>query len=216
MFGNVLLGFALTEAVALYFRARIAAYLGDSEAAFTLFERIIEAAFAHAKRTGKTSVTVKLARVHGYEGEVAIEVEGLPEGLSVPADLVIPAGKNELKFELSATADCSVTTAYVRVVGAGQRGDSTVTRVAMTGVEQVTSVLLTSIISKSPITIAWVLRETQHERPRGSTFPAELEIKRQEGYQGEIWLMPHSSRSSLSMAISNSTIFTPSRSKVFM
>ena len=144
---------------------------------------------------GKTSVTVKLARVHGYEGEVAIEVEGLPEGLSVPADLVIPAGKNELKFELSATADCSVTTAYVRVVGAGQRGDSTVTRVAMTGVEQVTSVLLTSIISKSPITIAWVLRETQHERPRGSTFPAELEIKRQEGYQGEIWLMPHSKQS---------------------
>ena len=144
---------------------------------------------------GKTSVIVKLARLHGYAGNVAIGMEGLPKGVSVPADLVIPAGKNELKFELSATADCSRTTAYVRVVGVGQRGDSTLTRVASTDMGQLTSVLLTPIISKVPITIAWVLRETQHERPRGSTFPAELEIKRQEGYEGEIWLMPHSKQS---------------------
>ena len=144
---------------------------------------------------GKTSVTVKLARLHGYDGDVAIGIEGLPKGVSVPADLVIPAGKVELKFELTAAADCSGTTGYVRVVGTGKRGDVSLTRVAVTDTGLLTSVLLTPIISKVPITIAWVLRETQHERPRGSTFPAELEIKRQEGYDGEIWLMPHSKQS---------------------
>ncbi|MEE3373358.1 MAG: hypothetical protein VX346_28740 [Planctomycetota bacterium] len=159
---------------------------------------------------GKASATVKLARLHGYAGNVAVGIEGLPKGVSVPADLVIPAGKSELKFELSASTDCSGMAAYVRVVGVGRRGDVTLTRVASTDVGQLTSVLLTPIISQVPITIAWVLRETQHERPRGSTFPAELEIKRQEGYDGEIWLMPHSKQSRHRQGITGPIMKVPS------
>ena len=140
----------------------------------------------------KAKMVVKLARLGGYDGEVAVEVKGLPKGVTAPAGLIIPADKNELSFELTATADCLATAAYVRIVGVGTIGNAGVSRVATTGVGQVASMLLTRILGKVPITIAWVLRETQHERPRGSTFPAELEIKRQDGFDGEIWLMPHS------------------------
>ncbi len=54
-----------TEAVALYFRARIAAYLGDSEAAFTLFERIIEADPSHA------NAHYRLGVIYGERAEKA-------------------------------------------------------------------------------------------------------------------------------------------------
>ena len=154
---------------------------------------------------GTASVAVQLSRSGGFDEEVVLEAMGLPAGVTAPAKLRIPADKNELKFELTTAKDCATTSTYLRMVGVGTIGSDSVTRVAMAGAEgnlcprdpakqRVPSMLLTRTM-KAPLSISWVGRETQHQRPRGSTFPAELEINRQEGYDGEIWLMMRSEQS---------------------
>ena len=154
---------------------------------------------------GKAALAIQLSRFGGYAGEVALEIKGLPMGVTAPANLVIPGDQKELKFELTITEDCAATSSYLQIVGVGDIDGKSVQHMALAGVggnlcprepmkQRVATLLLNRTI-KPPLTIDWVGKETQHERPRGSTFPAEIEIKREEGYDGEIWLMMASSQS---------------------
>ncbi len=135
---------------------------------------------------GKASIAVKVARSGGYQGAVALEVKGLPAGITAPTELQIPADKNELNIELTTNADCATTSTYLSIVGVGTIGSRSVKHVSR---------VLVSRTMQVPVSISWVGRETQHERPRGSTFPAELKINRQDGYNGQIWLMMSSKQS---------------------
>ena len=153
----------------------------------------------------KAALAVQLSRFGGYAGEVTLEIKGLPMGVTAPANLVIPGDQKELKFELTTTEDCAATSSHLQIVGVGNIDGKSVQRVAMAGVggnlcprepmKQRVATLLLNRTMKPPLTVGWVGQETQHERPRGSTFPAEIEIKREEGYDGEIWLMMASSQS---------------------
>jgi len=148
---------------------------------------------------GKASVAVKATRIGGYAGEIGLEVAGLPSDVTVPDDLLIPTDKEELQIEFTAVADCVITPTQIRIIGTGKIGEDDVRHAAMANVEgdlsprdpsenRVPELLLSTTL-KAPFTIGWVGRETQHERPRGSTFPAELEIKSDDGFEGEMQLV---------------------------
>jgi WD40 repeat protein len=56
---------------------------------------------------------LKLKRRDGFEGEVSVEVEGLPPGFYVPSPLVFEAGQNSLLGVIYAAADAPAPTAEV-------------------------------------------------------------------------------------------------------
>lgn len=168
---------------------------------------------------GKASIEVNLSRSGGYAGEVAVAVLGLPAGVTAPADLRIPADKQKLGIELTTTADCATTAAYVRVVGVGRIGNDSVARVALAGAEgnlcprdparQRVPYLLLTRTMKAPLSIDVVGRERQRELPRGSTYPAVISIKRDEGYDGEISLMMFSKQSRHRQGMSGPIVKVP-------
>lgn len=59
--------------------------------------------------TGATQkCKIKLERAGEESPAVAVVLRNLPLGVTAPAELVVPAGQNELEFELTAAADASV------------------------------------------------------------------------------------------------------------
>jgi hypothetical protein len=59
--------------------------------------------------TGATQkCKIKLARAGEESPAVAVALRNLPLGIAAPAELVVPAGQNELEFDLTAAADAAV------------------------------------------------------------------------------------------------------------
>lgn len=130
----------------------------------------------------KTTFEVKLARSGGFTGEVSIAVLGLPAGVTAPPDLKIPKDKDKVGIALSATPEFVAPSTLIRVVGAGDGA-----RVATENGGAPHLLLVRTL--KPPLSIDVVGRERQRELPRGSTYPAQIEIEREAGFSGPIKLM---------------------------
>lgn len=57
---------------------------------------------------GKQKVKISLRRFGDEAPAVAVTLKNLPTGVTAPADLMIPEGKNEIEIELTAAADAQV------------------------------------------------------------------------------------------------------------
>jgi hypothetical protein len=147
---------------------------------------------------GKGQLSVKAVRLGGHQAEISIQIEGLPEGVKVPSDLKIPAGKNDLKIAIEVAAEAASFAAMLRVSGEAKLGDQTITRVATataagnlcpaSSVEtQVTGVLL-AITMKPPFSVELIDKNRQRAVHRGTTYPAEFVIKRNDGFTGDVLL----------------------------
>ena len=147
---------------------------------------------------GKTEVPIQAIRHGGFSGEIKLSIDGLMPGIIVPADAIIPAGSNELKLSLESAPDAAVTAGIIQVRGTASLGGSDVTRPAMATAagnliardssEQSIPFVLLAMTMPAPFAIQVVDRERQHDVHRGTTFLAELDIVRNEGFTGEIQL----------------------------
>ena len=79
---------------------------------------------------GKAELPVQVTRSGGFDGEVTLEITGLPDGVSVDGTAVIPAGAAEVKLSLNASAEAAVTAAMVRISGKARIADQDVTQTA--------------------------------------------------------------------------------------
>lgn len=143
---------------------------------------------------GKAGLKVTVGRTGGFTGPVAITAEGLPRGTQPAGDWTIPEGKGEATLSLEAAADADVTAARIRITGtadvggkalaqeAAVRGDGPLCFVA--GDPSMALPLLLTVTMEPPFEIKVVDRERQREVHRGTTYPAELEIHRREGFTG--------------------------------
>ena len=147
---------------------------------------------------GSADLTVKAARSGGFDGEIALAAEGLPQGVTAEGPWTIPAGKNEAKVTLQASHDAAVVARVIRFVGTAQRGASQVRETAAAAAagnlcprspaaQQIAPVLL-AITMAPPFEVRIVDRERQRDVHRGTTYRAEVEIVRQEGFSGEVQL----------------------------
>jgi hypothetical protein len=68
-------------------------------------------------RGDRASVKVTAERRYGFDGEIALEVGGLPPGVSLVGPARIPAGQKEATLVLSATADAPLQAGVPRVSG---------------------------------------------------------------------------------------------------
>lgn len=147
---------------------------------------------------GKVEVTIQAQRLGGFDGEIAIALEGLPPGVTSQGDLVIGAGKNEVKITLQSAADAPVVATVLRVRGTAKIGEQSVTRDAIAGAagnlaprsadEQRIPQIMLAMTMPAPFEIQVIDRERQHDVHRGTTFLADLEIVRTNGFKGPLQL----------------------------
>jgi hypothetical protein len=146
----------------------------------------------------KTPVPLKLMRKGSFKGPVRIAVAGLPPGITVPGDLVIPAGKADLALSLVAAADAPALAAPVMVTGSADVNGVKLVRtvqplgsgslVARPPEEHPASTLLVATTLKPRCKADVVDKDTGRKVPRGSTFAADVVLKRLDGFEGDIVL----------------------------
>ena len=136
-------------------------------------------------RGGAAKLKVEAVRLGGFEGPIALEVEGLPEGVSVEKAVIGPkAGSVELPFK--AAAGAPIRSARLTVRGSAEIGGSTVERVATrrgtVGLPEIDSVRLAVALPTpfqigGPVDFGWT--------PRGSIRRRRYKIERN-GFAGPI------------------------------
>ena len=170
-------------------------------------------------KDGKLDLAVTAVRKGGFKGPIALTVQGLPAGISVPASLVIPADKAALSIPLQWAKDTATAAGVVTVTGTAMVGAANVTRMA-------TAPAVLNLAPKSPdenqvaaIVVAGTLKPRFKGRPvdqdtgrkvyRGSTHPAEVLVERLEGFTGEIVLQMAATQSYQMQGITGGDVIVP-------
>ena len=147
---------------------------------------------------GKSEIAVQAVRSGGFDGEIALSIEGLPEGVTVTGDVKIPAGKSDAKVTLESAADAAAVAKLITIAGSSMVGTNETRRIATANAggnlcprelsdRQVSRTLL-SMTMAAPIDVLVVDKERQRDVHRGTTYLAELELVRRDGFSGEIKL----------------------------
>ncbi|MBC8352424.1 MAG: hypothetical protein H8E66_10580 [Planctomycetes bacterium] len=136
--------------------------------------------FVNVLLGGKTQLAIKATRVGGFKDPINLQIDGLPNGVVIPDQTIIAAGKNDVKIELSVAADAETVAAMLHVSGQARIGEVDVT-------EQLKPVLV-AVTMKPPFSIDAEGKNDVTKWPRGTTFPAPVLIQRDEGFDGNIVL----------------------------
>jgi hypothetical protein len=172
---------------------------------------------------GKSALAVKALRRGGFKGPIALTLHGLPEGITTAANLVIPAGKNELAIALNAAADAGTSARRVTLVGTATIGAAPVERIAHAAapvhlitrdpVENQMASFVVATVMKQRFKGRPVDQDTGRKVPRGSTHPAEILIDRFDGFQGEIMLRMAAQQSYAHQGITGGDVVVPPETK---
>jgi hypothetical protein len=148
---------------------------------------------------GQLEIAITARRFAGFDGPVTIQVTGLPAGVTAEGDWTIPPGKSDLKAILKCAADAPVTSAAVQFKGTAEINGAPVVKFADTPAtgtlaprspdEKLIQTSLLAVTMTPPIDVLVIDRERQRDVPRGSTYPAELEIVRKHGFSGPVTLV---------------------------
>lgn len=131
-----------------------------------------------------TDLTVNAVRNGGFAEAISVELSGLPDGFTVPADLVIPADATELKIALTSAADSAVVAQMVEVSATAQTSGT-----------RLTKNMLLAMTMKPRCKCRPVVKDGGLAVHRGTTHPGEVMIERLEEFEGEIQLIMSSSQS---------------------
>ncbi len=123
-------------------------------------------------------IPVTAVRRGGFKGAINLAVEGLPTGVTVPANLSIPEGKNDLSIDVTCPADAPATASLVKVTATATLNGAAVTRPVKS--------LVVAAIMKARIKITPEGLDDVSKVRRGSTHLFPLLIDRLEGFAGEI------------------------------
>ncbi|MCA9119740.1 MAG: PPC domain-containing protein [Planctomycetaceae bacterium] len=128
----------------------------------------------------KSQLQIKATRIGGFKDPIDLRIDGVPSGISLPEKTLIPAGKNEIKIELAASAEAGTVAAVLSLEGRALIGNSEV-------MKQIDPVLL-AVTMKPPFKIDAEGKDDVTKWPRGTTFPGPVLIQRDEGFTGNIVL----------------------------
>lgn len=134
---------------------------------------------------GKGTLAVQVSRVGGFKEPIALSITGLPDGVSVPKELVIAAGATSATIPLECAATTGTVTAFVTVTGTATIDDRPVTATAVAA--EHSSVLLATTM-KPPFKVKSPEADGTRKVYRGATHLADLVIERTDGFTGEITL----------------------------
>jgi len=150
------------------------------------FQLVLPADSITVNRGAEVKVKITVQREGGFDGEIQLAVENLPEGIEVTGDK-IEKGKKETSLGFKVPEDTKIQAMPVRIVGRAMVGDAEQQRVARQAAETPGDVareeLFLSIAIPTPYKIVGIF-QTQYA-PRGGTFFRTYAIERT-GYDGPI------------------------------
>lgn len=135
---------------------------------------------------GKATLQVDVVREGAFKEPVTLSLGGLPDGVTVPKELVIPPGTPSLAVPLDCAKTAAAVAGYVRVTGTAKVGDTQVSVVAETK-DGGPDVLLATTL-KPPFKVKSPEADGTRKVFRGSTHLADLIVERTDGFAGEIVL----------------------------
>ena len=127
-----------------------------------------------------TKVSITVVRRGGFQGPINLTIEGLPVGITVPPNLVIPENKNELAIEFTCAADAPATASLVNLTASAMMNGTMVTRPVKT--------LVVAAIMKPKFKLTPEGLDDVSKVCRGSTHLFPLLVDRLDGFDGEIIL----------------------------
>ena len=150
---------------------------------------------------GTASLVVKADRRGGMKEPIALTLKGLPEGITAPANLVIPADKPELAIALTGAETAPSNAVFITVTGTA--GD--LTRPAFAPLpgdlaarspdaERTSSILLAPTLT-TRLKLVCLEADGGRKVHRGSTHPAEVTLERINDFAGEVSLQMSSAQS---------------------
>lgn len=138
-------------------------------------------------RDSQTKVKVLAERPAGFADEVSLNIEGLPEGVTVSGNK-LGKGQNQVDVVLKADASAKIATSRIRIVGKWKIGEeerSTTARVLRSVTEPESTDLLLRVGVPTPFKLKGIF-ETKYA-PRGSTFTRRYKVERN-GFEGPLWI----------------------------
>ena len=168
---------------------------------------------------GKAELTVTAKRTGGFKGPISVAVAGLPEGVTVPPSLVIPADKPDVKIPLQPAAGAPAMAALVTVTGTADVGTGPLTRAALAPIpgnlatlhpddERTASVLVATTLAPRLKLVA-VEADGGRKVFRGSTHPSEVTVDRFDGFAGEVFLWMSAAQSYQRQGITGPELTVP-------
>lgn len=164
---------------------------------------------------GSAELVVKAERGGGFKEPIALAITGLPEGVSVPANLVIPADKPELKIALACTEAAPAMASLVTITGtAGPVSHTALAPIPGSQAvkypddERTASILMATTLAPRLILID-VEADGGRKVHRGSTHPAEVILERINDFKGEVSLQMNSIQSYQRQGITGPDMIVP-------
>ena len=158
---------------------------------------------------------VKAERRGGFKDPIALTITGLPEGITAPAILVIPADKAELAIVLTGAESSPSNAAIITVIGtAGNLARSATAPIPgnlaalSLDDERTTSILLAPTLTPRLKLVA-VEADGGRKVHRGSTHPAEVTLERINGFTGEVSLQMSAAQSYQRQGITGPDLAVP-------
>ncbi len=150
---------------------------------------------------GSGRIALKATRSPGFKDPIAITLDGLPPGVSVPEGLVIPVGKVALNIDLTVAADAKAAAGFVTIQGEVKQEDQTISSAS--------SRLLLATTIVPPFSLDAEGKDDVTKWPRGTTFPGPVLIERNEGFTADIVLEMSARQGRHRMGITGPEITVP-------
>lgn len=125
-------------------------------------------------------LAVKVVRDGGFAGPIPLKLEGLPAGVTAPADLAIPEKINDLAIDLTCAADAAATASLCTITATPTLNGQPSPRLA--------GRVLLAITMKPHIKLTPEGLDDVSKVHRGSTHLFPFNIERLEGFAGPITL----------------------------
>lgn len=146
--------------------------------------------------SGKREWIIKAERLGGHDAEIALDVAGLSEGVTLQGEKKIASGQNEVKWTLEVAPNVKVTAASLSVTGESIIEGKVERREALATISKSLAPLkfadmhvnraLLAITLTPPFDIFLLDKTRQRDTPRGATCVAEMDVVRKEGFDGEV------------------------------
>ena len=147
---------------------------------------------------GTLALAIAITREAGFKEPVTLTFANLPEGVSVPANLIILPTVASLNVTLTCTKDAPASAVLAKITGTAKVADQTITNTVLASLKgdlaarnpdsNLTESILVATTIKPPFKVKPVVADGGIRVHRGATYLPEIIIERNEGFKGAITL----------------------------
>lgn len=147
------------------------------------------------------ALTIQVVRRGGFKGPISLRLSGLPAGIILPEETVIPAKKSEVAIALPCAADAASFAALATVRATAARKDGSL-------IEDEARVLVAPVMRPRAV-VRPLYPDAGRTVNRGATYPAPVVVERLEGYEGEVELQMAARPDRVSQGIYGADVTVP-------